>query len=109
MLGAAVVPLPCVMLLKTTSASDCGIDAGLLEVEVNVGSADVNQFNGGCIARERGAGERQTDQSGARELRILLSLWAGCYDQPYAIADLDAADTIEPKHFSEAMQDRTLR
>jgi magnesium chelatase family protein len=33
------------MLFKTLSASACGIDAYLVEVEVDVGSADMHQFN----------------------------------------------------------------
>jgi magnesium chelatase family protein len=33
------------MLFKTLSASVYGIDAYLVEVEVDVGSADMNQFN----------------------------------------------------------------
>jgi len=33
------------MLFKTLSASVYGIDAYIVEVEVDVGSADMNQFN----------------------------------------------------------------
>src|SRR5437660_12049135 len=45
MLAPACYSFPYVMLFKTLSASVYGIDAYLVEVEVDVGSADMNQFN----------------------------------------------------------------
>src|SRR5260370_41735549 len=45
MLRSAFRPLPSLMLFKTLSASVYGIDAYLVEVEVDVGSARMTDFN----------------------------------------------------------------
>jgi hypothetical protein len=70
------------MLRKTINASVYGIDAYLVEVGVDVGSADMNQFNGVGLPENAVKERARTNQSGAQELRVLLSLWAGCDDQP---------------------------
>ena len=45
MLAPSERPLPSFMLFKTLSAAVFGIDAYLVEVEVDVGSARMNDFN----------------------------------------------------------------
>src|SRR5260370_945423 len=62
------------MLFKTLRASVYGIDAYLVEVEVDVGSADMNQFN---VVRQRREGKPRADQGGAEALRVCVPLRAG--------------------------------
>jgi hypothetical protein len=70
MLHGVVFQLPLTMLFKTLSASVYGIDAYLVEVEVDVGSARMQDFN--VVGLPDNAGEREpgTHQVGAAKLQL---------------------------------------
>ena len=110
------------MLFKTISASVYGIDAHIVEVEVDVGSARMEDFKAekkiysnaqmapkmirihcGITAD----GEKLLENAVSK-----LGLSARAHDRilkvSRTIADLDGASDILPKHLSEATQYRTL-
>jgi len=67
------------MLFKTQSASVYGIDAYLVEVEVDVGSARM-QDSTWWDAGQRGQGEPRANQKRVEKLRIRVSSRAGSDD-----------------------------
>ena len=68
------------MLFKTQSAAVYGIDAYLVEVEVDVGSARMQDFNVVGLPDNAVKESRERIKSVAK-LRLRISLWPGCDDQ----------------------------
>ena len=85
------------MLYKTFSAAVYGIDANLIEVEVDVSGAKLNDVHFHTVGLPDAAVRESQDR-----------VRSGCETAATTIADLESVTAIEPKHIAEAIPYRAL-